>query len=97
MAPLYDKIERRQAADYFSRAKGGNPKGKLSVSDLSMANRLPRNFSFWWLSVWYWLERSKKSMKSVNYIKIGKFWKKRIGLIKKNPVKKSVTSGKIEL
>jgi len=43
MAPLYDKIERRQAADYFSRAKGGSSKGKLSVSDLSMANRLPPN------------------------------------------------------
>jgi hypothetical protein len=46
MAPLYDKIERRQAADYFSRAKGGSSKGKLSVSDLSMANRLPRKFLF---------------------------------------------------
>ena len=40
--PLYEKIERRPASDFNSKAISENSKGKLSVFDLNMANRLPR-------------------------------------------------------
>ncbi|CBY07216.1 unnamed protein product [Oikopleura dioica] len=41
--PLYEKIERRPASDFYSKAISENSKGKLSVFDLNMANRLPPN------------------------------------------------------
>ena len=44
--PLYEKIERRPASDFYSKAISESSKGKLSVFDLNISNRLARDLVF---------------------------------------------------